>query len=414
MNITIISAVFPPEPIISAQTSYDIALELSQQSHNVKVVTNFPNRPEGKLFPGYSRKLIHKEIYKSKIILIRCFSIFSKESSIISRSLENISFGFFSGLYLLFSKSPDLIYANTWPIFATGIVRLIASIKRIPLIISVQDVYPESLIVQRRIANSGLLVQVLSHIDYWIAKGSSRVITIANVFSDIYKNTRQVEKYKIFTIPNWVDKNKLELVSKKIFREEVGISLDAVVIGYGGNIGVAAGLEKVIKELEYIESHKKIFFVIAGSGSLLEECKRVANEKPWFKFIFHTPWKQEETSKVLAAADILILPTSGDQSLVSVPSKLITYMLASRPVLAVCDENSEVNQIIQASECGWLIQPAKLQDINNLIKTIIELPESLLLQKGVSGREYALKNFTSEVCLPKVIDVITSALPGRE
>ena len=50
---------------------------------------------------------------------------------------------------------------------------------------------------------------------------------------------------------------------------------------------------------------------------------------------FYSPWPAAETSPALSAADILILPTQGRQSSASIPSKLIAYMLASRPVLAL-------------------------------------------------------------------------------
>jgi len=115
----------------------------------------------------------------------------------------------------------------------------------------------------------------------------------------------------------------------------------------------------------------------------------------------------------LASSDLLLLPTSGNQSMVSVPSKLISYMLASRPVLAICDHNSEIARIINTSDCGWFLQPEKLHEVNNMIETIINLPESTFQHKGASGREYALKNFTSDVCLPKVIEVINSVISEK-
>ena len=56
MNVLIVSAIYPPEPVVSAQTSAQIATALRANGHAVRVVTNFPNRPAGKLFPGIRRK----------------------------------------------------------------------------------------------------------------------------------------------------------------------------------------------------------------------------------------------------------------------------------------------------------------------------------------------------------------------
>lgn len=46
-RILIVTAVFPPEPVVSAQISYDLATELSKK-YNVTVLCPPPTRPNGK------------------------------------------------------------------------------------------------------------------------------------------------------------------------------------------------------------------------------------------------------------------------------------------------------------------------------------------------------------------------------
>ena len=52
MNVVIISAVFPPEPVVTAQTSFQIADALFHFGHQVTVLAPFPNRPDGEAFQG--------------------------------------------------------------------------------------------------------------------------------------------------------------------------------------------------------------------------------------------------------------------------------------------------------------------------------------------------------------------------
>ena len=49
-KIVIVSAVFPPEPVVSAQISYDLAKELSN-NFPVVVLCPAPTRPNGRKFP---------------------------------------------------------------------------------------------------------------------------------------------------------------------------------------------------------------------------------------------------------------------------------------------------------------------------------------------------------------------------
>ncbi|MCX6053858.1 MAG: glycosyltransferase family 4 protein [Chloroflexi bacterium] len=406
MKIYILSAVFPPEPIVSAQTSYSLALGLVERYHNVRVITNFPNRPQGMLYKSYKRSFYLTKNDPAGFLLVRCFTFFSKESSMISRWMENISFGVSSSLYLLFSQKPDAVYSNTWPIFATWLTSLVCKIRHIPLVISVQDINPESLVIQGRLKPNHWVYRLFLAIDQWIAKKASKLIVLSENIVQYYEQTRRVDPARIHIIPNWVDQNCITQINKNEFRKEAGISSGAFVIVYGGNVGKAAGVETIIQAIGKITSEREIVLVIAGSGSELPSCQKLAASVNSAHILFHTPWKPEETSKVLSAADVLILPTQGTQSLVSVPSKLLSYLLASRPVLAMVLLESDTAQVIKNAECGWIVPPDNVNFLTEKIKEVASIPLSLLEEKGRSGREYALNTFTTKTLLPKVIQII--------
>ena len=410
MKLTIISSVFPPEPIVSAKTSYSLAVGFAQQNHAIKVITNFPNRPEGKLYKSYKRRLYSTSNDPAGFRLVRCFSFLSKESSSLSRMMENISFGLTSNLYLLFCPRPNAVYSNSWPVFATGLTCLVCNIRHIPLVISVQDMYPESLAIQGRVQQHQWLYRFLFSIDKWIAKHAKGVIVLSESFAQIYIRTRQVNSEKIHVIPNWVDQDSIIPMKKGDYRSEKRIPLDAFVIVYGGNVGKAAGVENIINAAAKLNADKNIFLIIAGSGSELSTCQKLASNIKNVCILFHTPWKPEETSKVLAAADMLILPTQGTQSLASVPSKLLSYMLAARPVLAIVLPESDTAQVINDAGCGWVVSPDNVNQLAEKIKKLSSIPSKILEGMGLLGREYALKNFTTEALLPKVMNVIENVV----
>lgn len=118
MRALIVSCVFPPEPIVSARTSNQVAQELASQQCYVEVITSFPSRPAGRLYHGYKRRLYVTELSSDRYQITRCFSILSPESTTVSRFLETVHFGLTSGWAVLTRKRPDVIYANTWPVFA--------------------------------------------------------------------------------------------------------------------------------------------------------------------------------------------------------------------------------------------------------------------------------------------------------
>src|SRR3984957_4504946 len=136
MNVLIVSAVFPPEPVVTAQTSFQIADELFHYGHRVTVLAPFPNRPDGRLFKGYRRSLYRRESMGFSVI--RCFSFLSRKSTMGSRLLENMGFAITGSGCLPLLPRPDVIYMNTWGIFSPGMVSAVAWFRGIPVAVSIQ------------------------------------------------------------------------------------------------------------------------------------------------------------------------------------------------------------------------------------------------------------------------------------
>jgi glycosyltransferase involved in cell wall biosynthesis len=410
MRVLIVSPVFPPEPIVSAQTSAQVAAALVASEHEVTVITAFPSRPAGKLYPGYRQTLYRQERSAAGYNIVRCFSTVSAESRMLSRFAENISFGLTSGWQVLWQKRPDVIYANTWPIFAAGILALVAHLRRILLVISVQDVYPESLSAQGRLSAQSRLARLLRRVDRAIAHSSRSVIVISERFAQLYRDDRGIPVESVHVVPNWGDEGLVVPDQDGAqLRAEAGIREDAFLLVYGGNIGVAAGVEGVIEALGCLPVTSRPHFLVAGAGASLAACRDLAAMSAPGAVSFYTPWPAEKTSPVYAAADALVLPTQGTQSLVSVPSKLIGYMLSARPIIAQAVSGSDLANTIQNAGCGWVVEPNQPQHLAEAIRAAMRLSRAELRELGQAGRAYALSHFTRAVCLPQVMAILEAA-----
>ncbi len=93
MRILVVSCVYPPEPVVSAQTSADLVSYLHAMNDSVTVLAPFPSRPAGQGYLGYKRRPYRVEHTQLDSKTIRCFSFFSKRLTFLSRFSENISFG---------------------------------------------------------------------------------------------------------------------------------------------------------------------------------------------------------------------------------------------------------------------------------------------------------------------------------
>ena len=422
MKVLIVSAVFPPETVVTAQTSFQIADELFRRGHQVTVLAPFPSRPDGELFNGYRRSLYRTE--NMGFSVIRCFSFLSRKSTMGSRLLENIGFAITSSVRVLFAPRPDIIYMNSWVIFGSGMASAAAWLRGIPVAMSIQDACPESLSHQKRVAPQSLVFRILRGLDSRIAHSAKALIVISDQFRETYTFDRGVPANRIHVLQNWGDANSVNVDARGAYalRQKYGITDHAIFAVYLGNIGAAAGVETVIEAFEFLWNDENICMLIAGAGSRLQACQELVEKKGLQdRVFFYTSWSKKDTGIILGAADVLLLPTHGEQSLVSVPSKLISYMLSGRPVLAMVLGNSETAELITAAKAGWVVPPGDPVGAASALKVIAASPREDLRAAGARGLDYALCHLTREANLPKMIQLLLqlaktgppSAAPGQ-
>jgi colanic acid biosynthesis glycosyl transferase WcaI len=416
MKIYIVSLAFPPEPVVSAQTSSQIARTMAVIGHQVTVLAPWPSRPMGYDYSNYKRKFLQGENYPVGYEIHYCFSFFSAVSNLGSRFLENISFGFSVFFLLLVLPRADVVYGNTWPIFAQSLLLLACKLRGMPLVLSIQDLYPESLLVQKRgIEKKSWSYSWLHWLDTQTVRNCAKLIVISQRFKDVYVTDRQVPEQKIAVIPNWIDESQGVITSRVgYFRKKYNIPAHAFLLVYGGNIGKAAGVEQLIFALKQLLLQEHIYFLLAGAGSSLPNCLDLIQQYQLDQVKIHSPWDATDTFTLLSEADLCLLPTQGNQSLVSVPSKLLSYMLAGRCVLALAAPESEITRILTDSQAGWVVSTDDIDSLSSCIKGITELSAAELERRGKAGRTFAQKYFSKSQNLSRVSEILVSLGSSNE
>ena len=75
------------------------------------------------------------------------------------------------------------------------------------------------------------------------------------------------------------------------------------------------------------------------------------------------------------------------------PSRLLSYMQASLPVMAVTDSITDIGKIAVDNGFGWL---AKSGDVNSFATCIETVLRDDLSNKGASSKDYLIKNYTAD------------------
>lgn len=395
-KILIISAVFPPEPVVSATLSRDLAEELSK-GHQVIVLCPRPTRPHNFKFMEISTS----ENYK----IHRLDSFTCSASNLKGRLLESYSFGkhcvrfiknHFTGI--------DCIYINVWPIFAPYIITRTAKKLKIPIIVHIQDIYPESLLTKLRFGKK-IISKLLLPFDKFVLEKATTIIAISENMKQILIKDRKLQPDKISVISNW--QNEDEFIrfhdSNNRFEQEN----KPFTFMYLGNNGPLAGVDFLIDAFVKAEiSNSQL--IIAGSGSKTEDCKAstISYGATNIKFINVPEGKVPEIQDL---ADAMLLPVKKHGAMSSIPSKLPAYMFSSKPIIGSVDLESDTAKTIKDADCGIVVEPENKALLIEAMQKMAAVNKADLALMGKSGYNFALKFFSKQKNLDKLIALFESS-----
>jgi len=388
MKILIITAVFPPEPVVSAKLSFDIAVGISE-NNTVTVISPKPSRPLGFQFPDTSEEYNFKHIQLNSYI---CAS-----SSISGRIKESYSFGRHCYRYIRDNhQNIDVIYANTWPLPAQYFAVKAAKKYQIPIILHIQDIYPES--ISQKIPSLAKIINLaLRPLDKYILSNATRVIAISGKMKTYLVKTRSLRDTQVNVIRNWQDESLY-------FNPVLMQANTQFTYMYLGSISPAAGVELLIHAFQKAKI-PNARLIIAGNGSDKKLCMDIAtnyqNENIQF---MDAP--SHLVPSIQATSDVLLLPLKKGIGLTASPSKLPSYMFTSKPIIACVDKGSDTEEVILDAKCGWVTEPGNIEKLAEIMKASSAFHKEVLNQMGENGRRYALENYSKRENLEKLIDDI--------
>ncbi len=379
-SVLLALSVFPPEPIVSANLMADLAEDLSK-SYSVTVLRPHPTRPKGFKMPEYNPLSLPYKVKELETYT-------HPESSLIGRFRESISMGRVYARYIKEHHNEiDFIVNDAWHLFGYNKVAHAAVKYGIPYIVPVQDIYPESLASKLPDVKflRWIVIKTLGPLDKYTLTHSAKIHTISDKMRDILSGTRDIQKDHFVIVRNWQDERPFLNCSEK---KEANAPFTFM---YLGNVGPLAGVDVLINAFEKSDLDNARL-VIAGSGSAKEHLQEVAKGcKSQIEF-WEVPGGM--VPAIQAKADVMCLPIKKGFAMSSVPSKLPAYMFSAKPVLASVDAESDTARCINDANAGWVCEPESFEQLSNLMQKIVGLNKEELSTMGISGREFALKEFS--------------------
>lgn len=390
MKLLILTQYFPPEVGAPQNRLFELAVRLKKQGIDVTVLTAMPNYPQMVVYKGYeNKKYVYEEIEGLPVHRASIYLPTSK--SIIQRLLNYFSFVYSSAkLGKKHIGNIDVILCESPPLFLGYTALYLKRIKKAKLIFNVSDLWPESAEKLGVVTNKWML-KLAYNLEEKLYKKS---VLVTGQTQGICKNINErFPEVKTYWLPNGVDVsyyNPQQVTSN--WRIANGFNEQDVLFLYAGIIGLAQGLEIILKAAEQLKAQTHLKFIMLGSGPVKQELLNYKNEKQLNNVYFFDAVEKTQMPAIVKAIDVSIIPLRKlDLFLGAIPSKIFENLAMEKAViLAVDGEAREL--FVNQGKCALYSEPENVEDF---VKNVLLLANDTSLRKqlGERGRTYVEQSF---------------------
>lgn len=292
----------------------------------------------------------------------------------------------------------ELILYSTPPITFYNVIKKLKKRDKAYTYLLLKDIWPQGLIDVGALSSSGLKGIVTCYFKH----KEKKLYDISDFIGCMSKKNCEyiierscVCKDKVEVCPNSIKVRGDNIVNKKMVRKYYTLPIDKTIFVYGGNLGVAQGIDFIIRCLIEIEKKEGVFILIVGSGT---EYKRLsdwfeANQPKNSKLISFLPKK--EYLEIMVACDVGLIFLDHRFTIPNFPSRILSYLEYKMPILAVTDTATDIGEIIVAGEFGYWCESNDVKRFGELLELFMDTEECS--QMGINGYNYLIKHYSTNI-----------------
>lgn len=361
MHILFLTDNFPPEVNAPASRTFEHCREWVHRGHKVTVITCAPNFPKGKVYDGYRNKLYQTEELDG-IHVIRVWTYITANEGFVKRIMDYISFMLAAVPAAITVKKPDLVIGTSPQFFTACGAYLVSSMKRVPFIFELRDIWPESVKAVGAMGDSAV-IRFFETIEMFLYRRAGRIVSVTNSFKQTLIN-RGVDGNKIDVITNGVDLSRFSPRPKDADLVEKYKLQEKFVAGYIGTHGMAHALETLLETAAQMTNrgHDEFRFLFLGHGAKKQDLMDKAGKMRLNNVIFIDSVSKDEVANYWSLLDVSIIHLRNTPLFATViPSKLFECMGMGIPTLhGVAGESAE---IVKDVDCGITFEPENSQEL---------------------------------------------------
>ena len=381
-RILFLTHYFHPEVGASQTRILECARLLQQRGYDVTVATGFPNYPDGVIPEPYRGRWLETETVDGFRVLRS--KVYPAPNRGFGRRLVNhASFAISAMATSWRAGHADVVIAETPPLFTAAAAVVVSRMRHARLLLNVADLWPESA-VQLGALKNRYAIRGAEAIERF-AYRHSHLITAPTPGVQRAIEAHEEFKGRAVLLPNAVDVDR--------FDPEAPRASEPKRVIYCGTVGLAQGVRTLLeaaRELERDGSDLEV--MIVGDGAERNDLEALAEEWQLRNVTFTGRVKHEEVPRIVESATMAVMllrdvPLFED----ALPTKLLEYMAAGRPVVAAAA--GQVSELVSSSRAGIVCPPEDASAVADAIRRIAA-DDDAAAEMGAHGRRYVEENLS--------------------
>ena len=408
LRIAVVCPHFAPDSAPTGVVMTRVVRELAALGHEVHVVTSLPWYAKHRVEPEWRhvrwRTRTTIEPWGS-VTRLDPFAGDDKKN-LLRRAIGFLGFSVtatVAGVRVARGRRLDAVFVMSPPLTLGVTGWVIARLRRTPLFVNVQDVFPDAAVESGAITNR-TVIALARRLETWVYARAEAVTVLSDDLADNLRAKVPMHRaWRIRTIPNFVDVNAIRPLDRMTdYRRELGLD-DRPVVMYAGNVGFSQSLDLMIDAARALPD---VWFVINGDGAARRDLESRAGDLPNLVFGDYQP--AERLPEVLASGDVHAVLLKRGLGRVSVPSKTYSIMAAGRPIVAAVDPGTEVTRLVDRSAGGTCVPPDDSAAFVAAVRHLVTDPERMRAM-GRSARAHVESEASPTVVAEAYAELMASS-----
>lgn len=341
MNIWIVNHYAIPPSMGGLVRHYYFSKYLQKKGHNVKIFTS------SKIHNTDINMIQDKSLYKEQMMDGVEYT-FVRSRDYKGNGLDRIwnmidlPFKMWKSMKVFYKqKKPDVIYTSSPDLFVAFFALLFGKKHKVPVVVEVRDLWPESIVTYNGISGRNSIIQILYQLEKLLyKKADSLIFTMpgGKEYLQDKKWNKKINMKKVFHINNGVDLEEYEKNKKECIIADKDLeSKDIFKVVYVGSIRHVNHLSTLVECAREIKRRgiSNILFLVYGEGTERAMLEKIVKEEK-LPVKFKGQIEKKYIPYILSKASINVINVMG----ASINkygcswNKLFEYMASGKPIVS--------------------------------------------------------------------------------